>query len=68
MTEHRISPRQRVLKGGTIEFGGGAIDCTIRNLSNTGAALDIDSPVGLPDHFILVHEKHNRFGHKIIFA
>lgn len=37
MDEHRRSPRQRVLKAGKILYGGGsiAIDCTIRNLSET---------------------------------
>ncbi|WP_256805517.1 MULTISPECIES: PilZ domain-containing protein [unclassified Bradyrhizobium] len=54
MDERRDKARHRVLKAGTIEFGGGAIDCTIRNLSDTGAALDVTSPVGIPDHFILV--------------
>jgi hypothetical protein len=38
--EHRIAPRRRVLKAGSISFGGGAIDCTVRNISDTGAALD----------------------------
>lgn len=42
-----------MLKGGTIEFGGGAIDCTVRNFSDTGAALDVTSPVGIPEHFTL---------------
>jgi PilZ domain len=54
--EHRVKPRQRMLKGATIEFGGGAIDCTIRNLSQTGAALDVTSPVGIPAEFNLVAE------------
>jgi PilZ domain len=54
MSESRAAPRHRVLKAGTIEFGGGAIDCTIRNLSNAGAALDVTSPVGIPDRFMLV--------------
>jgi hypothetical protein len=54
MGEHRVAPRHRVLKAATIEFGGGAIDCTIRNMSNTGAALDVTSPVGIPPQFILV--------------
>jgi hypothetical protein len=40
MSEGRDAPRHRVLKAGTIESGGGAIDCTVRKLSNTGAALD----------------------------
>jgi hypothetical protein len=43
-----------VLKAGTIEFGGGAIDCTVRNRSETGAALDVTSPLGIPEHFTLV--------------
>lgn len=51
--EKRTIPRQRVLKAATIEFGGGAIDCTIRNWSATGAALDVTSPVGIPAHFTL---------------
>jgi hypothetical protein len=54
MDEHRITSRHRVLKAGTIEFGGGAIDCTVRNLSGTGAALNVTTPVGIPDHFTLV--------------
>lgn len=52
--EHRTSPRHRVLKAGTIKFGGGVIDCTIRNLSERGAALEVASPVGIPDRFDLV--------------
>jgi hypothetical protein len=32
---------ESVLKAGTIEFGGGAIDCTVRNVSETGAALEV---------------------------
>jgi hypothetical protein len=54
MGEKRAVPRRRVLKAGKIEVGGGAIDCTVRNLSNTGAALNVPSPVGIPDKFVLV--------------
>jgi hypothetical protein len=53
MSETRIAPRKRVLKAGTIEFGGGAIDCTIRNISETGAALEVVSPLYIPDRFTL---------------
>ena len=52
--EHRIATRHRVLKGGRIQFGGGSIDCTVRNLSETGAALDVTSPLGIPTEFMLV--------------
>ena len=50
---HRIAPRRRVLKAGSIEFGGGAIDCTVRNVSETGAALEVVSPLFIPDRFTL---------------
>lgn len=54
MSDHRISLRHRVLKAGTIEFGGGCISCTVRNVSDTGAALDVISQMGIPDSFDLV--------------
>src|SRR5882757_8772387 len=52
--EHRVAPRRRVLKAGTISFGGGAIDCIVRNLSATGAALEVTTPLFIPDRFTLV--------------
>jgi hypothetical protein len=55
MDERRSTKRQRVLKAGSIQFdGGGAIDCTVRNLSQFGAALDVQSPVGISSEFVLV--------------
>lgn len=54
MDEHRTTPRSRVLKAATIDFGGGAISCMVRNMSAAGAALDVSSPVGIPEHFTLV--------------
>jgi len=51
--EKRSSRRRRVLKAGTIEFGGGALSCTVRDRSDTGAMLDVPSPIGIPDHFVL---------------
>jgi hypothetical protein len=54
MNEHRIAPRRRMFKAGTIEFGGGGIDCTVKNLSDTGAALEVLSPLYIPDRFTLL--------------
>jgi len=54
LDNNRIAPRHRVLKAGSIEFNGGVIDCTIRNVSDTGAAIEVASPVGVPDSFWLV--------------
>jgi hypothetical protein len=54
MNEHRAAPRHRILKAGTISFGGGAIECTVRNLSETGAALEVVTPLFIPDRFTLI--------------
>jgi hypothetical protein len=50
----RIAPRRRILKAGSIQFGGGSIDCIVRNLSETGAALEVVTPLFIPDRFTLV--------------
>ena len=54
MTDRRATARQRVFKSGTIEFDGKGIECIIRNVSPTGAALDVPSPAGIP-HEITVN-------------
>jgi len=56
MIEKRAVPRHRVLKGGTLAFSGGGVNCTVRNISSNGARVDISSPVGLPEAFTLVIE------------
>lgn len=57
MEEHREAARRRVLKAGKILLdGGGAIDCTVRNLSQTGAALEVETPIGVPERFGLMIE------------
>ncbi len=54
MANKRAAARQRVLKSASIEFHGGVIDCVIRNISETGAALEVASPLGIPETFNLV--------------
>ncbi len=56
LIEKRSAPRYRVLKGATIAFDGNGVECTVRNLSLTGAAIDVASPAGLPPSFMLVIE------------
>jgi PilZ domain len=61
MIEKRSAPRYKVLKGATIAFGGNGVECTVRNLSSSGAALDVANldaanPLGLPPSFMLVIE------------
>jgi PilZ domain len=66
--ENRNSQRRRVLKSGTISFGGGAIDCTVRNLSETGAALDVTTPLGIPDTFdLLIEAEASRWRSRVVW-
>lgn len=54
--ERRATIRHRTLKGGKIAINEGfsTIDCTVRNMSTTGAMLRVSSVVGIPDAFQLV--------------
>jgi hypothetical protein len=59
MAEQRRAPRTRTLLGGKISWQnlGATIDCTVRNLSRTGACLVVESPFGVPDNFELVFDR-----------
>ena len=56
MDNKRNDPRQRVLKTAKIVFAGGdfTVDCTLRNLSQTGAQLQVPTSVTIPDKFTLI--------------
>jgi hypothetical protein len=75
-TNNPRAPRHRVLKGAKISFHqlGTSTDCTVRNLSDSGACLMVESQAGIPNDFDLVLDsskgvKHCRvqwrFGRKI---
>jgi hypothetical protein len=54
MEERRKEPRRRTLKAGKILIDSKSIiDCTVRNLTDTGASLEVGSPIGIPDIFQL---------------
>ena len=55
-SENRVTQRHTTLKGGRIVFNAGrsTIDCTVRNLSASGAKLLVTSVVGIPDTFDLL--------------
>jgi hypothetical protein len=55
MNDQRDATRQRVLKPAKIAFGRACIiDCTLRNISDSGACLQVASPLGIPDSFNLL--------------
>jgi hypothetical protein len=56
--ERRQYPRMRTLKSARILFNHhhSAIDCTVRNLSQHGARLDVASALGIPDEFDVIFD------------
>jgi hypothetical protein len=53
--DNRRNPRRRTFKGGLIMFDvAAAVDCTIRNMSPAGAALEIESQAAIPGEFVLL--------------
>ncbi len=57
LDERRKAQRHRTLKGGSIAINhAGRIDCRVRNLSPSGALLEVASQIGIPDDFVLVIE------------
>lgn len=55
--ERRKAVRRRVYKGAKISFRGlrATIDCIVRDHSDSGARLGVESPVGIPDQFELIY-------------
>jgi hypothetical protein len=58
--ERRAATRHRVLKAGTIQFDGGWINCMARDMSDTGAMLNVTSSVGIPERFNLIMSPDGR--------
>jgi hypothetical protein len=52
--EARRNLRQRVLDTGLIRLGDLSVCCVLRNLSETGAALDVGPECLIPDRFALI--------------
>ena len=58
MSERRQHSRRRTLKGGRIVFNQrfSVVTCTVRNLSDGGACIEVANSVGIPDDFDLTIE------------
>jgi hypothetical protein len=52
--ERRNVPRRRILKAGSINLADWSIDCTVRNISDAGATLEVVTPLFIPDRFKLI--------------
>jgi hypothetical protein len=51
--ENRRAARKRVLKTGYIVFSDNVpkLECTVRNVSETGASLQVSTTIGIPTNF-----------------
>ena len=51
MDDRRRAPRTRMLKSGKILLGAYRVPCAVRNLSETGACLEVQTTFGIPSKF-----------------
>ena len=65
MEERRANSRTRVLKAGQLVLSDKApkLECSVRNLSATGACLQLSSTYGLPRNFDLIFDGIRRHCH-----
>jgi hypothetical protein len=62
MTEHRENARRNVFKVGSISFDRAVgVPCVICNLSNTGACIEVEKSIPIPNSFMLVIKPDNLF-------
>ncbi|WP_249148084.1 sensor domain-containing diguanylate cyclase [Bradyrhizobium sp. AUGA SZCCT0177] len=56
MSEQKPMPRGRTFLAGKIisNYGQSTIDCTVRRISDTGAVIEVESVLGIPQHFHLM--------------
>ncbi len=57
----------RMLKSGKIFLGSWGVPCTIRNLSETGACLEVQTTYGIPATFELVMSDERRKTCKVMW-
>ena len=65
MNEKRTAVRRRVLKSAFIVISEKApkLECSVRNLSDTGAALQVSTTIGIPQNFDLIVDGMRRRCH-----
>ncbi|WP_249119389.1 MULTISPECIES: sensor domain-containing diguanylate cyclase [unclassified Bradyrhizobium] len=56
MSEQKPLPRGRTFLAGKVisNYGQSTIDCTVRRISDTGAVIEVETVLGIPEHFHLL--------------
>ncbi len=67
--ERRLSPRRNTMIEALIVFGGGQryMACIIRDLSETGARLEVDKVIGVPNTFDLMAPGHHPHACRVVW-
>jgi hypothetical protein len=55
--EKRKHQRTEIDEPAYVSSGGSVMPCVVRNISRDGAAIDVDNPAFIPQHFRLVMAK-----------
>lgn len=58
LLERRIAPRRNTFIEASIAMGFSSIPWIVRNVSDTGAKLEVDKVTGIPDRFDLIVPGH----------
>lgn len=58
LLERRIAPRRNTNIQATITMGFSTMPCVVRNVSDSGAKLEVERVTAIPDRFDLVVPKH----------
>ena len=58
MANDRAAPRYRVEEPAWIEYGGDKTPCIVRDLSASGALIEVSFPKNVPEQFTLVIPGH----------
>jgi hypothetical protein len=64
MEEKRKYPRTEIEAPAFVSSGGSVMPCVVRNISPEGAAIDVDNPAFVPQHFRLVMAKNPSVVHE----
>ena len=64
MDEKRKHARTEIDEPAYVSSGGSVMPCVVRNISSEGAAIDVDNPAFVPQHFRLVMAKDSSIVHE----
>lgn len=67
LLERRIAPRRNTFIQATIAFGHAKLPCVVRNVSDTGAKLEVTKVGSIPDFFDLLVPGHRPQSCRVIW-